>query len=214
MAARTASREPASIRSAIASACARSSLLFRKARWVNSPGSARRAAELHHPRHQRLENQRSTVAVQLEHMLAGVGVRAREEERQAGIDRLLRGIEEARESRPARQRQLAEQHGGDLGYPRTRNAYDPDAASSRRGRRRHDGVGAAHAGVRLPPLRRRLKSRLPQPRTTLPQAAQPFRRWSSRVTHATLMPSVAAVLAPTRRLMFHCCASPRMVFVA
>ena len=43
IAARAASREPASIRSAIDSACARSSLSLRKARCVNSPGSARRA---------------------------------------------------------------------------------------------------------------------------------------------------------------------------
>ena len=43
MAARAACCEPASMRSATASACARSSLSLRKARWVNSPACARRA---------------------------------------------------------------------------------------------------------------------------------------------------------------------------
>src|SRR6185437_12634630 len=38
-----------------------------------------------------------------------------------------------------------EQYGGDLGYPRARDAYDPDPASSGRGGRRHDGIGTAHA---------------------------------------------------------------------
>ena len=83
-------------------------------------------AELRHPRDQCFEHQRSAVAVQLEDVLAGVGMRSGEEEREAGIDRILRGIEEAGKSGPARQRQLAEQHGGDFGHPRTRNAYYPD----------------------------------------------------------------------------------------
>jgi hypothetical protein len=42
---RAAASVLASIRSATASAWARSSLSFRKARWVNSPGSARRRAQ-------------------------------------------------------------------------------------------------------------------------------------------------------------------------
>src|SRR5207244_1849873 len=47
-AALTAGSVGASIRSATASACARSSLSFRKARRVNSPGSARRAPSSRH----------------------------------------------------------------------------------------------------------------------------------------------------------------------
>ena len=103
-------------------------------------------AQLHHPGDQRLEDQRAAVAMQLEDVLAGVGVRAGEEERQAGIDRLLRGIEESGEDGAAGRRQLAEQDRGDLGCPRTRDADDPDPAPARRGGRRHDGIRAAHAG--------------------------------------------------------------------
>ena len=164
-------------------------------------------AELRHPRHQRLEHQRSAVAVQLEDVLAGVGMRPGEEEREAGIDRLLRGIEEASEAGAARQRQLAEQYGGDLGDPRTRDADDPDPASSGRGGRRHDGIGAAHADeatAGAAPVEERLVVPVGYPaasRATVPPMEQ----------LVTLV--WGAVLIPRRRLMFHCCATPRMVFV-
>src|SRR6185437_15715895 len=102
-------------------------------------------AQLRHPVDQRLEHQWPTVPMQLEYVLAGVGVRSREKDREAGVDRLLCAVEKAGEAGPARQRQLAEQNGGDLGNPRSRDPYDPDPAPAWRGGRRHDGIGAAHA---------------------------------------------------------------------
>jgi hypothetical protein len=138
MAARTASREPASIRSAIASACARSSLSFRKARWVNSPACARRA------RHERLDHQRPAVAMELEHVLARVGGGRREEERETGVDRLPAGIEKAREGRVPRPRQLPEHDRGDLRHLRAGETHDADTAPSRRRRGGHDGFRARH----------------------------------------------------------------------
>src|SRR6185312_5151695 len=57
--------------------------------------------ELRDPGDQCFEYQGSSMTVQFEDVLAGVGVRSGEEERQAGIDRLLRVIEEAGEARAA-----------------------------------------------------------------------------------------------------------------
>ncbi len=72
----------ASIRSATASACARSSLSLRKARRVNSPGSARRrpmlAARFEHARQQHLQHDRAAVALQFQHVFAGVRMRTLE----------------------------------------------------------------------------------------------------------------------------------------
>src|SRR5882762_4348653 len=97
MAARSASREPASMRSAMASACARSSLSLRKARWVNSPARA----ELHGARDQRVDHHRPAVAVQLQDVLAGVGMRRGKEQRQARVDRLVLRVQKARKGHVA-----------------------------------------------------------------------------------------------------------------
>ena len=55
-------------------------------RELAGQGAAR--AELQRARDEGLDHERAAVAVQLEHVLAGVGVRGREEEREPRIDRL------------------------------------------------------------------------------------------------------------------------------
>ncbi len=88
---RAAASVLASIRSATASACARSSLSFRKARCVNSPGSATRkptaCAGFEAARQQQLQHHRPAVRLQLQHVFAGVGVRRGKVDRQALVDR-------------------------------------------------------------------------------------------------------------------------------
>ena len=71
---------------------------LRNARCVNSPGSARRAPSSQHARDHRFDDDRAAVAVQLEHVLAGVGMRRGEEQREPDVDRLLLRIEEPREA--------------------------------------------------------------------------------------------------------------------
>ena len=55
------------------------------------------------------------MAVQLQHVLAGVGVRRRKEQRQAGIERLALRVEKAREGGAARRGQLPAQEDAELG---------------------------------------------------------------------------------------------------
>jgi hypothetical protein len=91
LALRAAASVLASMRSAIASACARSILSFRKARCVNSPGSATRRCRgtgLQAARQQQLQHHRAAVRLQLQHVLAGVRVRRGEVDRQALVDGL------------------------------------------------------------------------------------------------------------------------------
>jgi hypothetical protein len=72
------------------------------------------------------------VTLQLEHVLAGIGLGPREKQRDADVDGVARPVEESRQRGVTRDGQLANERGGDLGRLRTRDAHDPDAAASGR----------------------------------------------------------------------------------
>ena len=136
------------MRSATASACARSILSLRKARSVNSPGRARRAPSASTRSTSRSTITGTAVALQLEHVLAGVRMRAREEERDTDVDRMCR--------RASRKRARVAWRGSGSsptsvaaisGVFGSRHAHDADAAASGRCCRCHDGVGMAHASM-------------------------------------------------------------------
>ncbi len=129
MAARAASREPASMRSATASACARSILSLRKARSVNSPGARAARAELQTALDQLLDDHRTAVPLQFEHVFAGVGMRPRKEQRDADVDRVAAARSMKRRERGvARRRQFSQRCvaaiSGALG-PETRTTPTP-----------------------------------------------------------------------------------------
>ena len=125
-AARAAVCEPASMRSATASACARSSLPFRNALGEIRPRAAR-AAERQQAREQHVEHHRTAVALKLEHVFAGVGLRRGKVQREACVNGFAIGIVKLRERGQPRPRQLAEHglrqdgHGG----PETRTTPIP-----------------------------------------------------------------------------------------
>ena len=95
--------------------------------------------------HQRLEDDRTAMALQLEHVLAGVGVRRGEEQGEADVDGLARRIQETGQSGLARGRQFSHQRGGDFRRLGPRDAHDTHAAASWRGSRCHYGVLVTHA---------------------------------------------------------------------
>ena len=78
----------AAARSATASAWVRSSLPLRKARRVNSPGSARRSPRRAQRRHDRSEHGAAAVQVQFGDVLAGGAARPRKPQRQRVVERL------------------------------------------------------------------------------------------------------------------------------
>src|SRR5205814_10279617 len=94
---------------------------------------------------------RSTV--QLEDVLAGIGMRRRKEQRQPRIDRILLCVEEACESRVPGLGKLPQHHGRELRHLRAGDAHDADAAASGWRCRGYDGVRASHVErlARLPP---------------------------------------------------------------
>ena len=98
----------AAARSAIASAWVRSSLPFRKARRVNSPGSASRSPSRAQRRHDRGEHGAAAVQVKFGDILAGGAARRRKPQRQPVVERLA-GVRVAHPDVPrhARRRQRA-----------------------------------------------------------------------------------------------------------
>ena len=87
------------------------------------------------PRDQGFDQQRSAVAVQFEHVLAGVGMRCRKIQRQPLVEGAAVGAEKAGRCRLPRRRQAAQHRGGDRGAQRSGDAHDGDAApAGRRGR--------------------------------------------------------------------------------
>ena len=102
-------------------------------------------AELEQPADQGLDQHRAAVPVQLEYVLAGIGVRRREVQRQAVIDRLAVAAAKLCRGGDPRRRQRAEQAGGDLApwpAPEMRTLGDVAAATT-------GGVAAAHDAVSL-----------------------------------------------------------------
>ena len=88
------------------------------------------------------------VAVQLEHVLAGVGVR-RGKAAPAAIDRVASSIAEGSRGSPGAPSGIApEQRLGDQRNGRPRKPHDGDAAASRRRRRGDDRVGRGRSRVR------------------------------------------------------------------
>ena len=69
------------------------------------------------------------MTLQFEHVLAGVGMRRREIQREAAIDQLAVRLAEAREVGVARPRHAAEQDRGDLRHRRPGDPHDADAAA-------------------------------------------------------------------------------------
>lgn len=87
------------------------------------------------------------MSLELQNMLAGVGMGGGEEDREARVDCFVFGIHKARERCAARGRELAENDSGYLRNLGPRNTDDADTAPSRRRRRRNDGVHLAHAPI-------------------------------------------------------------------
>src|SRR5207253_1102860 len=81
------------------------------------------------------------MSLELEHILAGVRMRRREENGKALVDRLSVRCHEARKARIANLRQSAEQGEPDATDSRTRDANDADAAATGRRGNGRDGVG-------------------------------------------------------------------------
>ena len=147
---RAAASVLASIRSATASACARSSLSLRNARRVNSPGSAsrrpNRATGVDAALQNQLQHDRAAVALQFEHVLAGVGMRRRKVQRDAAVERVAGRIEERHVARVTRRQRLAGERlhqrlGRSFAGAAERNPHDADSASAGRSSNGDDGIG-------------------------------------------------------------------------
>ena len=82
----------------------------------------------------------------LQDVLAGVGMRRGEEQRQPRIDRLALRIQKTREGGMARPGQVAEQRRGQFRHLGARDAHDAHATSSGRRGCGRNGVGARHVG--------------------------------------------------------------------
>ena len=128
-AARAASAEPLSMRSAMASACARSSLSLRKARAGEFAGLGHARAELQRAREQHVDDDRPAVTVQLEHVFAGERGRRGEEQREAVVERLPSASRNGAEHCAPRPRHFAENLARDLAAQRAGDADDADAAT-------------------------------------------------------------------------------------
>src|SRR4051812_5931972 len=94
--------------------------------WFGKPSAAieARGEQLAH-------DHRPAVAVQLEHVFTGVGVRRRKEQRQPLVDQLALRIVEPRELRLPWRRQLADDGTGNARHRRAGKSDDADAAASR-----------------------------------------------------------------------------------
>jgi hypothetical protein len=112
-------------------------------------------AELEAPAQQELQHDRAAVTLQLEDVLAGVGMRRRKIERDPVVDRPTCGVAKARARRAARLRQLSEQLDCKARESRTGDADHADAGVPLRRRDRRDRVGRvqrfAVAGLSFPP---------------------------------------------------------------
>ena len=136
-AARAACTVPLSIRSATASACARSSFPFRNARWENSPGSARRAPRSDCCFNQHLHDDRSAVGLKLEHRFSGEGCGRRKIKRNSRVYRLRVFVLESSRRCDSRWRHATEHLGCNHFRLRTGDSHNADAPLSWRCRRRH-----------------------------------------------------------------------------
>ena len=91
----------ASIRSRTASACVRSSLPAKKARCVNSPGSASRAPKSQRPAQQKLQHHRRTVRRNLHQIFCGVGIGPGKPRHHGLVDAFASGVRLRPAHRPA-----------------------------------------------------------------------------------------------------------------
>jgi len=80
-----------------------------------------------------MHDDRAAVALEFEHVLAGKGIRPREEQRQPLVDGLTGGITEAGQRRVSRLQVLASQGDGEVGELAAGDSDDTDAAAPARG---------------------------------------------------------------------------------
>ena len=125
------------------------------------------------------------MSVQLEHVFAGVGMRRRKEQREPGIDRLALPIQEAREGRAR-----AAAGSSPTMIAAISGAFGPERRTIPMPPRPGGVAAATMVSVRVMAARAAPRQRL--------RALQPF---------------FAAIAAPMRRLMFHCCAIDSSVLV-
>jgi len=105
---------------------------------------------------QQVQHHWATVAVQFEHVLAGEGVRGREVERQAFVQRAAIGAAEAGKADVARGGRTAKQGACNLRHARPGDAHDADTTDSRRCGNGCDGVAGGrrvHSSTLTPPGR-------------------------------------------------------------
>ena len=141
-AARAAAAVPASIRSAMASACAMSILPFKKARSLNSPGRAMRQPSSSRRFNTISSTEHAAMALQLQDVFAGVGSGRGKIQGQSPIERLALRVEEIRETCATRGGGSAPRIAGrDLRHARTRDADHPDRAAPGSAGDGDDGVG-------------------------------------------------------------------------
>ena len=107
IAARAASREPAFDQVRDRLRLGKVELVIEEGALGELAGLCAARAEFEGALHQRLQHHGPAVALQLQHVLAGVGVRGREVQHEPGIERRAGRVEEAREGGAARRRQLA-----------------------------------------------------------------------------------------------------------
>ena len=143
-ASRAASCVAASMRSATASAWARSSLPLRNARSVNSPGPGRARAEGEHPAGHPVEDHRPAVALELQRVLAGIGIGAGKPEGDSGVEGLAVAGEKPGGGRRPGLGEPAHHAPRHLRGAGPAHPHDPDPAPARRG-------GDGGDGVRHPP---------------------------------------------------------------
>ena len=142
----------ASIRSRTASAWVRSSLPERKARCVNSPGSARRAPSSSARRSSRLQHHRRAVRGNLHQILGGVGVGRGKEGDHGLVDaarhRLAFFVEHIGQPRARVLQRLAQANKlrGNRRGLRPAQTHNADAAAPRRRGDGGDGVGGRARG--------------------------------------------------------------------
>jgi hypothetical protein len=137
-------------------------LSLRKARSVNSPGRARRrrgsrgrriavalGGGLEAAREQQLHHDRPAVRLQLEHVLAGVGMRRRKVDRQAAVDRRALPVEEGHEGRVARLEARPQSAVASAGEALSGNADDADRAAPAGGGDGDDRLAGPGALIRV-----------------------------------------------------------------
>ncbi len=133
MAARAASREPASIRSATRLCLDQIQLVVEKRALCELAGIGAPRPELHQPPDQCFDNDWPAMAVKLDHVLAGVGVRRGKEERQARIQGLKLSVFECCKHRAPRRWHRAQHGDGNalrMGSGQTHNGYAPPSPAA------------------------------------------------------------------------------------